>query len=114
MTFNRIIQQPEVVQRLEGSFPSYLQEDQNIVFQIIPAASSDSLRPTDDDIGVVYVNAKRIYIPYRFYSPEPDRSDMLNLSNQQLTILSCIYSRHDNGHIRQKYADYLITPVLNG
>jgi hypothetical protein len=107
VTSKRITEQPEVVQRLKNSFPSSLSDTLNTVFQIIPSSESHYLRPTDDDIGTVYISGEQVHIPYRFYSPEPEKSDTSNLTNQQLTILACIYSRHNNGYIRQNYVQTL-------
>ncbi len=88
----------EQINRYIGSFPGELSSDVNAVSEFIPAGAH---LPSEDDIGPLSINNEPIYIPYRIYSPEPKLPSQI--SDLHRTIISCIYTRHHNGFVREKY-----------
>ena len=59
-----------------------------------------------DILEIVKLNNNIVKIPYRIYFNEPQ--NIKNLNNIQMDILCCIYSRHHNGFIRQKYIEKIV------
>jgi len=80
------------------SFPGKLSSDVNSVVEFIPVGIYP---PSGDDIGPLLINNEPVYIPYRIYSPEPKLPSQI--SDLHRTIISCIYTRHHNGFVREKY-----------
>ena len=67
----------------------------------------------------VNLNSNNIKIPYRIGINEVENKLIDNLNHTQKLILYCIYTRHHNGFIRQKYIEklinennYFITPFI--
>lgn len=60
------------------------------------------------NIGIVVVAGESIHIPYRIYIPEPEENVVSELAPIQKTILACIYTRHNDGHIRQNYLENIL------
>ena len=94
-----------VESRVRLAFPRFLTSDVDVVLKVIPEATHP---PTTDDIGPVCIGGEQLQIPYRIYAAEPQTVSVSQLSERQLTILACIYSRHSNGRVRQKYLPTLI------
>jgi hypothetical protein len=99
-----VSEQPEVADRLCSAFPASLAYDVATVFDWIPAAQHT---PSPHDIGPILVAGERLRIPFRFYSAPPHESAMPELKPDQNAILSCIYTRHHDGYIRQEFAGRL-------
>jgi|WetSurMetagenome_2_1015567.scaffolds.fasta_scaffold476008_1 hypothetical protein len=96
--------QPDVCDLIRRAFPSSIREDVNTVLSIVP---SDRLKPAGN-LGRTIINKELLEIPYRFYSSEPRRSNVEGFSIIQNTVLECLYTRHHNGFVRQKYLGRLI------
>ncbi len=79
-------------------FPKSMSADVAIVSSIIPAAE---LAPRIGES--LTVNNEILQICSRMYSPEVQESDIQRLNDQQKLILDCIYSRHNDGFIREKH-----------
>lgn len=101
-----VYEQPEVASRLRGALPHALAADLDPVLQIIPVSE---LAPTTCDIGSIMLKGEVLRIPSRIYSPEPARGAMSGLSDSQRIILACLYTRHHDGHVREKYLLQLVT-----
>jgi hypothetical protein len=56
----------------------------------------------------VRLNKEYIKIPYRIYINEVEDETIQDLNEIQKTILYCLYSRHYNGFVRQKYIKKLL------
>ena len=82
-------------------FPLNLKEDVQVVI--------DNLKIKDKDIHErsysVKINDILLTIPERIYFSEPVSG---NLTTIQKHILDCIFTRHDNGFIRQKHLHNLL------
>jgi len=97
---------PETIKHLQAAFPSYLSKDVEAVVAILPTCF---LEPTQYDVGPITISGELIHIPSRIYSPEPRLASLYGLSAQELAILACIYTRHHDGFIRQKYLEKLFS-----
>ena len=56
----------------------------------------------------VSVSGERVTIPYRVYNPEPDPGVVAPLAPVQRAILSCLYSRHHDGFVRERTVESLL------
>jgi hypothetical protein len=92
--------QPEVASRLQTAFPRSIAAEVDATLQVIPAAQ---LPPSEHDIGPVRLHGEVLRVPCRIYSPEPDGLSAATLSDRQRLILACLYTRHHDGHVREKY-----------
>jgi hypothetical protein len=104
-THGTVLGQPEVANRLRGAFPRAMGGDVDAVLRIIPTAQ---LAPSSHDIGPVHLGGDDLRIPYRFYSPEPRKLSAAALTETQRAILNCVYTRHDDGFVREKYLRQLL------
>ena len=75
--------------------------DVEAALQIIPGGRA--LAPSSDDIGPVRVMGQSVHIPYRIYYHEPDEEHILTLTGTQKILLSCLYSRHHDGYVRERH-----------
>ncbi len=80
------------------AFPNVLADDIKSIFKIIDLKSQ--IFPQDD--FEVQVDNELLKIPYRIYYDEPDSDLEDKLSLVQKQILDCIFTRHNDGYIRQK------------
>jgi hypothetical protein len=79
-------------------FRSAQREDYEAAIACMPRAT---IEPIGDFTVRVYDEWLRI--PYRIYNPVPSAVDISSLSESQALILSCLYTRHCDGHVRQRY-----------
>lgn len=98
----------EVQKRLIGAFPSDVSVDDEVLAIIPPGTHAPSL----DDVGPVFVQSEWLHIPARVYFDEPDEDKQLDLSEHQRNLLSCIYSRHHSGYVREAHLRKIIRTDL--
>src|SRR5262245_29648517 len=65
---------------------------------LIPAAK---VEPAGD--FTVTVEGEQVRIPYRIYNPEPLDSAIEGLDGDTQHVLSCLYTRHHDGWVRQRH-----------
>lgn len=89
---------------INEAFPEKLAKDIDKVIKIIP------LLPVDSTFNQfeVFMDQEKITIPYRIYYNEAKEKDIKKLTVLQKEILYCIYTRHHDGHIREKYLKKVI------
>lgn len=111
---------------LLNAFPKVLKKDVETVLNILPFEVNvvklcdgqthkveNLIHP---DTLTVKLNGELLTIPYRVYFNEPEIEKEKNLTNQQQSILNCIFLRHHNGYLRQNRLEkiqnneYWITP----
>ena len=105
------------------SFPKELREDLKIVLNVIPKRNKISGAHSKEDKKVLmdWLNRRdgkiiiteehKIYkvgngyvkVPYRVYNNEVSLISLYFLNERQKKILYCIYTRHNDGYIREKY-----------
>ena len=114
---------------LKKAFPKELEEDLDIVLNKIPFSNNEikqnngSILKVDnlifDNSQIIKFKKEELAIPYRVYFNEPEENEEKSLTTKQQAILSCIYSRHHNGFVRQKrleklanFKEYWTTPFI--
>jgi len=65
-------------------------------------------RHSPSDSFSVVVDGAAVSIPYRIYNDHPGNVAFETLSDDQHTMLHCIYSRHHNGHVRQAHIERVL------
>ena len=88
----------EASTRLKRAFPSSVATD---VEEVLSALGPSVYPPAADDIGPVMLAGESLSIPARVYFREPVDDLVSRLSSEQRHLLSCIYSRHHNGYVRE-------------
>jgi hypothetical protein len=113
---------------LLNAFPRTLKKDVESVLDILPF-DMNGVKLSDGqthklenliqpDIQTVNLDGELLTIPYRVYFNEPEIEKEQTLTNQQKSILNCIFLRHHNGYIRQnrlekiKNSEYWMTPFI--
>jgi hypothetical protein len=105
-----VLSQPENVSRIRRAFPLSLSDKVDSILAIVPVDVPVYLfEPSPDDIGSIKINSEEVHIPYRIQWPEAEKKDFANLDSIQKLIVSCLYTRHKNGYVREKYLDFLFT-----
>ena len=98
--------QVEIQQRLRLAFPHSVHPCLDTVLPLLPATD----RPlSPDDIGPVLLNGAPLAIPARLYFPELPTGIYRGLDRAQQAVISCLYSRHANGHIRERHLRILLS-----
>lgn len=90
--------------RLEAAFPRALHADVTAVLAVMPAASLSPAGSFD-----VSVASERVRIPYRLYADEAAAEAQRTLAPLQQTVLSCLYTRHHDGHVRQRHVERIVS-----
>ena len=91
--------------RIVGAFPRSLTSDVEKVLDAIPVAKH---APSSDDIGLITLEGESLNIPFRIYFPEPNQISLVLLTKLQRAILTCLYTRHHDGRVREKYLREII------
>jgi hypothetical protein len=107
----------EFFKRILNSFPKELSQDVNAVINILPYKNYKSDYLFDENKINIFLNGENVNIPYRIYFNEP--INIIGLNDNQKIILNCLFSRHNNGFVRQKHIEklmenknYWITPFF--
>ncbi|QKW36907.1 hypothetical protein HUT06_25180 [Actinomadura sp. NAK00032] len=87
----------------QAAFPAALADDVRAAAQTVPEAR---LRPAGS--STVWVHGEQLAIPYRLYHSEPREDLTAHLSAVQAKILHCLYTRHHDGHVRQRHLAQII------
>ena len=105
-------------EKIINSFPTTLSQDVEKVIEVLPFNEHNILL-TDGQVHkvdnlihpneqLVSLDKELLKIPYRLYFNEPSFDKEKLLTDQQKTILNCIYLRHHNGFVRQKRLEQLV------
>ena len=86
--------------RFHSAFPGASPSELTSVLETLPPATHPS---SADDIGPVTVRGASVHISCRIYLPEPAEDAVARLSEKGQAILSCWYTRHHDGRVREKY-----------
>lgn len=90
---------PSLVPFLEAMFPRALHADLRIVLTVL----DPGLRNDHFEAPPFLVEGERLQLLARFYSPEPSRDALTDLTARQKLILTCLYSRHHDGRVREAH-----------
>jgi hypothetical protein len=83
------------------AFPGSIRSTAAQVVELIPAPPRADLVPRGL-VGELLVEGQRVLIPYRIYSQEPAASVAASLDQEATVVLACAYTRHNDGHIRER------------
>lgn len=84
---------------ISSAFPKYCVNDvQKVADLLIYDYNS-----INSNKQVIMIKSDNIYIPHRIYYKEVDEDNTKHLTNDQLKILYCYFTRHSDGYLRQKY-----------
>jgi hypothetical protein len=86
------------------AFPTALRGDVTAVTRVMPPADYPAAKRREQ----VLVQGEAIDIPYRIYNPEPPADAVDGMSDQQRLIIGCVYSRHHDGHLRERYCAQIV------
>lgn len=92
---------------LEG-FPNKLKKDLHIVLNTL-------YQETKNPPIFFKVNYEQetLIIPERIYFYEPSKENWEGFTEQQRTILACLFTRHYNGFLREKYLTFILRQLPN-
>jgi hypothetical protein len=91
--------QADLIPVLRSAFPARLTSDVDAVLKAMPP----SLGYERVSGPQVSIEGERIEILSRLYSPEAPDDATRRLSDRQRLILSCLYSRHQDGYVRERH-----------
>jgi hypothetical protein len=93
---------PNYLKIITNSFPEDLKSDVLEVFKIIPLETKYKFELISLDSYEIMVESEKLKIPVRIYFNEPKEQNEKQLTDRQKDILNCLYTRHDNGYVREK------------
>lgn len=90
-------------------FPKKLEKDVELVMNLISSTSRSCIsKAFTFDLFITYnLKDELVVIPYRMYYEELTATTYEVFTETQFKILCCLYTRHHNGYIRQKYLEKL-------
>src|SRR5687768_11218643 len=94
-----VMDAPSSPPALLEAFPSTLESHVRAVVAIMPTPSHPR---SPDDIGPITIDGRPLRIPFRIYHPELSSPAIASLSQSQQSIAACLYTRHHDGHVRQR------------
>ncbi len=89
--------------RLVSAFPAALHADAAAALATMPPADFHHAHAF-----AVKLDGEHLEIPYRIYNPEPPSDRVAGLTVTQQTVLQCLYTRHHDGFVRQRYVQQAI------
>ncbi len=103
----------EYRQKLKNFFPEFLVADLEKVLEIMPLTEEIYINSDgksykvgngicSEQIEIRLATGEITSFAYRIYFHEPNQELENRLTNTQKLIINCIYTRHYNGHIREK------------
>jgi hypothetical protein len=98
-----------IASRVRGAFPASIAPNVDAVLRLVDLADHE---PTGSDIGPVLLDGEALHIPSRVYFAEPRAEGIEGLSGPARTVMECLYTRHHDGHVREKYLRAVISSSL--
>jgi hypothetical protein len=86
-----------------AAFPTALADDVRIAQAAMPPGPYPRLSPF-----TVSVAGEAVAIPSRINNPEPTQARLAALTLRQQIIVSCLYTRHCDGYVRQRHVERVI------
>jgi hypothetical protein len=96
----------EYTKIVQSSFPANHSKDCAKIAGILPV---QHLTFHLSSVDFVAIRGEKTNIPSRIYFPEVNPNTISSLTPIQYSMLCCLYTRHHNGFVRQKYAEKCIT-----
>lgn len=95
----------DITERLAGAFPLRLRARVESAVLLVPEGEPE---PTAHDVGPIVLHGESLRIPSRIYFPEPTPARLSTLPEDDRRILECIYTRHHDGRVRQRYLEAIL------
>jgi hypothetical protein len=95
----------DIILRLRRAFPAVMESDVDTVLANVPPGD---VPPSPHDVGFIVIGGEQLQIPFRIYYAEPESIRVEKLNERQKLVLSALYSRHINGHVREKHARLIV------
>lgn len=90
-------------------FPKHCRSDLRAVLRAFPEIRRDRVTFLQAFDAIEYrLREETVQIPYRTYFSEVDEQKMQSLSVAQKKILYCLYTRHHDGRLRERYIKALL------
>lgn len=93
-------------QRFLRAFPHVLASDVTAAAGVMPATTNEHNRSFS-----VWVDDEELLVPYRIYHAEPDPIAVTELAPRAQLVLRCLYTRHHDGHVRQRSLEQVVTAL---
>jgi len=87
-------------------FPGRLAADVEAALQIMPGAVCPPPQPATSDPCASWGSLSTFLVV--IYYHEPDEERILTLTGTQKILLSCLYSRHHDGYVRERHLHRLL------
>ena len=87
-----------------GAFPQSCTDDVRVVTRLLPHRLFKAVAWGTIDVTFF---GERLILPSRLYLNEVKEEKIQTLTNRQRWILYCMYTRHHDGYIREKYVQRL-------
>lgn len=96
----------DVARRLRSAFPRGVNAQVDAALAVIAMGQH---APTAHDIGSIVVGGEELHIPARLYCPEPELPQIARLSEGSRHILTCLFTRHHDGLVRERHVRQLLS-----
>lgn len=97
----------DLASAVASAFPEVLRRDALAVADLVPDARLEPAGPF-----TILLEGEPVVIPYRVYHDEPTPGAWQTLTSVQQTMLSCWYTRHHDGFVRQRHLRQIIGAPL--
>ena len=95
---------------LVEAFPEQLRSRAGVVLgAFVPQLGSVGSR-SPDDVGLIVLNGEPLRIPARIYNAEPNWESVRSWGALEESLVGCLYSRHHDGHVRERALVHIHTP----
>jgi len=100
-----------LLDKFVSGFPEYLEKYVKNVLNIIESKEPyyNCFPILQNCFADISLDGEKLQIPYRFYNKELLDDIIKELTETEQIILHCIYSRNDNGFIRQKHIESIFS-----
>lgn len=92
--------------RLMDAFPRCLRTHVEAALLVVPPGQHEH---SERHIGPVVLAGEALRIPARIYAPEPATVLLSRLSVTERRVVQCLYTRHHDGRVRQRYLEALLS-----
>lgn len=94
---------------LAALFPAVAESDLQAVLTMLSADTVTQLKVGDQHARLITWRGTALALPYRVDIPELAPAQVASLTSGQRQVLHCLYLRHHNGYVRQRYLEALFT-----
>lgn len=94
---------------LSSCFPKELKSDIEVAIRAIPNQTiNNAFFVTNDILRKYKLTTETVSLSYRLYFIDTCDEEIESLTDRQKKIIYCLYTRSNNGHLREKYINKLL------